>query len=368
LYKNFTGIQIKLQGHLKILEYKNKNDYLKNKPNRTLLNKRNAIHKDNASILAIKSITNRENSHIAYMVFGNGGTTIDGTGNCVLLSPNDTGNSSDLYNPVFFQLIDDTLGALPGNQMNIRHISGTKFTDIDIRCLIDTNEPFSQTFSNMGTGEPNPGASPENIGINLNTDTFSFDEIGLKLIDGTLLTHVIFTPVLKTANTLLEIIYTIRIAIEQPNPALPKQLNIEGVEVTTEEGNLTSSISTPEITEIIYSMRLAEPSYTGPLFTLRRDSDNNTMDFYPDINGNPPTSDIATWLGSANAFVTVWYDQGGSNINVYNTDINSQPSWNNDDPSITIDGNNLSSFPPVNNGTMFNNDGATIFMVLTASD
>src|SRR5579863_50728 len=112
-----TGIGVKLQGHLKIVEYETRNDYIENRPGKTLLNKRNAIHKDNAAILAIRAITNQPIGKIAYMVFGNGGTTLDSTGTCVMLPPNDTGAGANLYSPVFFQLVDDTLGALPGNQM-----------------------------------------------------------------------------------------------------------------------------------------------------------------------------------------------------------------------------------------------------------
>lgn len=206
MYEALTGIGVKLQGHLKIVEYANRTDYLENRPSRTLLNKRNAIHKDNVAILTVKAMMNRPLGQIAYMFFGNGGTTLNSSGTCVMLPPNDTGLNANLYNPIFFQLVDDTLGALPGNQMGIRHISGTRFTDSDIRCLIGVNEPFGQHGSNTDAN------------INLNQDTFSFDEIGLKTIDGTLITHVIFSPVLKTASSILEVIYTIRVAIDQPPP------------------------------------------------------------------------------------------------------------------------------------------------------
>lgn len=220
-----TGIGIKIQGHLKILEYASYQDYVRGH-SRVLLNKRNAVHKENAAITIAKAIANHTNGTIAYMVFGNGGSTLGPTGTVIFNSPHDTGLTANLYNPVFFQLVDDTLGALPGNQMGVRHISNSMFTDVDIRCLVGVNEPFGQLPSNNGTG------------INLNTDTFVFDEIGLKLIDGTLLTHVVFSPVLKTANTLLEIIYTLRIAVGQP-PAPPPStdISLEGVETIASQGD-----------------------------------------------------------------------------------------------------------------------------------
>lgn len=230
MHQVLTGIGIKIQGHLKILEYASHQDYVRGH-SRVVLNKRNAVHKENAAITIAKAIANHANGTIAYMVFGNGGSTVDPTGTVIFNSPHDTGITANLYNPVFFQLVDDTLGALPGNQMAARHISNSMFTDVDIRCLIGVNEPFGQLPSNIGTG------------INLNTNTFVFDEIGLKLIDGTLLTHVVFTPVLKTANTLLEVIYTLRIAVGQPLPPPPHEdIFLEGVEAIAHQGSLIEDI------------------------------------------------------------------------------------------------------------------------------
>jgi hypothetical protein len=225
VYDLLAGIGIKIQGHLKIIEYKNQKDYLEQRPNRILLNKRNAVHKDNASIIIANVITNQPLSSIAYMVFGNGGTSVGVSGQVQFLTPNDTGIGADLYNPVFFQLVDDTIGASPGNQMAIRHISGSQFTDADIRCTIGVNQPFGQL--------------PTNTAQNINLDsTFAFDEISLKLIDGTLLTHVIFSPVLKTASSILEVIYTLRIFVEQPEIP-PHLVFINGVETTTELGEFS---------------------------------------------------------------------------------------------------------------------------------
>jgi hypothetical protein len=84
--------------------------------------------------------------------------------------------------------------------MQIRHISGATYTDIVISCLLDYSEPIDQeAFDNSPTLEGN----------------FVFDELGLKSYDpagnGKLLTHVVFHPVQKSLNRLMQIDYTIRV-------------------------------------------------------------------------------------------------------------------------------------------------------------
>jgi len=84
--------------------------------------------------------------------------------------------------------------------MEIRHISGATYSDILISCLLDYSEPLEQeAFDNS---------------VDLNGN-FVFDELGLTSYDtageGKLLTHVIFHPVQKSLNRLLQIDYTIRV-------------------------------------------------------------------------------------------------------------------------------------------------------------
>jgi hypothetical protein len=84
--------------------------------------------------------------------------------------------------------------------MEIRHISGATYSDIIISCLLDYGEPVDQeAFDNS---------------VDL-SGNFVFDELGLKsynpLAEGKLLTHVVFHPVQKSLNRLLQIDYTIRV-------------------------------------------------------------------------------------------------------------------------------------------------------------
>jgi len=193
-------IVIKLEGHVKINEYLSEDDLQSGAVHRVVLNKRNAIHNENASILIARGMADRPGGSIFTMHFGTGGATIDPLGTIVFATPNTVG-AANLNNPVFFEVVDDLQGAPPGNSMAVRHIVGTLFSDVEIRCVLDKNVPFGQAaFDNVGA-------------LNVNTSPFVFDEIGLKTDDGLLITHVVFSPVEKSANRILEIVYTIRVRI-----------------------------------------------------------------------------------------------------------------------------------------------------------
>jgi hypothetical protein len=137
------------------------------------------------------------------MSFGTGGTVVDPTGLITYLTPNTIGVNSNLYNQTYTKIVDQnsTLNLDPiRNKMEIRHISGATYSDILISCLLDYGEPIDQeAFDNSQDLSGN----------------FVFDELGLKSYSptgtGKLLTHVIFHPVQKSLNRLLQIDYTIRV-------------------------------------------------------------------------------------------------------------------------------------------------------------
>ena len=142
------------------------------------------------------------------MHFGNGGTSIDPTGVINYVPSNINTSNSNLYNPTFAKIVDNTsaLNADPTrNKMEIRHVPGRVYTDIVISCLLDYGEPPGQeAFDNSTQTDSN----------------FVFDELGLLANYGTdangdvitrLLTHVIFHPVQKSLNRQIQIDYTVRI-------------------------------------------------------------------------------------------------------------------------------------------------------------
>lgn len=186
---------VRITGHVKIWERDGRDA-----PGRVILDKFNAIHPENASILIARGISNRNSGTIYTMHFGSGGATVDPTGLIVYATPN-TAGVADLNTPVFFEVVDDTNDAPPGNQMSVRHITGTLFSDIEVRCVLDKNQPFGQPIA--------ANASP----LNLNTSPFVFTEIGLKTEDNLLVTHVTFSPLEKSADRVWEISYTLRIRV-----------------------------------------------------------------------------------------------------------------------------------------------------------
>ena len=165
--------------------------------------KRNAIHYENMSVAMVQSLSNQGLGTVYEMAFGSGGTTVDPTGLITYLTPNTVGINSSLYNETYSKIIDQqaTTNTDPTrNKMEIRHISGATYSDIVVSCLLDYGEPEDQeAFDNS---------------VNLDGN-FVFDELGLKSYNpagtGKLLTHVIFHPVQKSLNRLLQIDYTIRI-------------------------------------------------------------------------------------------------------------------------------------------------------------
>ena len=185
-----------MEGHIKIFDPESKKVYI---------NKRNAIHYENMSISLAESLGNEGRGNIVEMAFGNGGTTVDPTGIITYLTPNNSGVNASLYNQTYYKTVDDNNvnNTDPSrNYIETRHTLGTTYTDILISCLLDYGEPSGQeAFDNSTDMDGN----------------YVFDELGLKAYtpdganQGRLLTHVIFHPVQKSLNRLIQIDYTIRI-------------------------------------------------------------------------------------------------------------------------------------------------------------
>lgn len=62
--------------------------------------------------------------------------------------------------------------------------------------------------------------------------------------------------------------------------------------------------------------------YTGPLFKLRRETDNATQDFYALATGLPDINAINTWAGSSRIYPYTCYDQTGNGFNLVYPTIN----------------------------------------------
>jgi hypothetical protein len=190
--KDNTGIHI--EGHIKIFDPTSQEVFV---------NKRNAIHYENMSIALAKSIANSGEGFVYQLALGNGGTNIDPTGIITYLTPNSSGSNASLYNEQYAKVVDDRSSNNTDptrNYIETRHVTGTNYTDVFVTCLLDYGEPNGQSaFDNTTNNDSN----------------FVFDELGLKSYSSTdqqlLLTHVVFHPVQKSLNRLIQIDYTVRI-------------------------------------------------------------------------------------------------------------------------------------------------------------
>ena len=182
------GFQI--EGHIKIFDPQTKEVYV---------NKRNAIHYENISVAMAQSLSNQGVGWISEMSFGNGGTVVDPTGLITYLTPNTNGTDSSLYNQTYTKIVDQNSATNTDNtrnKMEVRHVTGATYSDVVVSCLLDYGEPEGQeAFDNSADMD----------------GQYVFDELGLKASTGKLLTHVVFHPVQKSLNRLIQIDYTVRI-------------------------------------------------------------------------------------------------------------------------------------------------------------
>jgi len=187
---------VSVEGHIKIWDPTT---------GEVIVNKRNAIHYENFSQSLALSVGNQQQGWIHEMAFGNGGTNVDPTGIITYLPTNTTGSNASLYNQTYYKVVDPNsiYNTDPTrNLIQVRHVPGTVYTDVLVTCLLDYGEPSGQAAFDNSTSM---------------ADSFVFDELGLKswnpngVDTGMLLTHVIFHPIQKSLNRLIQIDYTVRV-------------------------------------------------------------------------------------------------------------------------------------------------------------
>jgi hypothetical protein len=190
-------MNINIEGYLKISDVTDSDNPI------TLRSKKNAIHYEQFSMALAQSISNQGTGFIYQMNFGNGGSRIDPTGIITYLTPNTSGLGASLYNQTYSKIVDprSTSNIDPArNFMETRHISGMPYTDVLVSCLLDFGEPRDQFSFDNSTNQD---------------EAYVFDELGLfgynPSGENPLLTHVIFHPVQKSLNRMIQIDYTVRI-------------------------------------------------------------------------------------------------------------------------------------------------------------
>lgn len=183
---------VALRGHIKIFNPES---------GEVFIDKPNAINYETFSMSLAQSVSNQGFGFIEGMAFGNGGTRVDDTGIITYLTPNVIGTTAGLYNQTYYKQVSGSIDPAR-NYMEVRHVAGAFYSDILVSCLLDFGEPSGQqAFDNAVTSD----------------GSYVFDELGLRAFSpngsgtGPLITHVIFHPVQKSLNRMIQIDYTIRI-------------------------------------------------------------------------------------------------------------------------------------------------------------
>lgn len=184
---------INIDGHVKIWDPKTQEIFV---------SEHNAINPETMTLIIATMLQGNNNSYVYEMHFGNGGLIIDETGNITYNDVTDnlsTGLQAGLYNPTYFKVVDvaDTANNSDGinNNVVVNHITGLNYTDLVVTCTIEEDEPED------GLGD------------------YIFNELGLKSRgsngknSGYLLSHIVFDPVQKSANRVIQIVYTLRIRL-----------------------------------------------------------------------------------------------------------------------------------------------------------
>ena len=184
-----------ITGHVLIRDFQSKE---------VLVDKYNAINFENFSIALAQGLAYRPEGYIQEMVFGNGAAVVSGVGTVIYLPPNVQGLDAQLYNETYYKVVNDLS---PDNTdptrnfIKVIHRPGTVYTDVKVTCVLGLGEPAGQDAFDTATDVSSP---------------YVFNELGLKTKKsapdtGLLISHVVFSPVQKSLNREIEVVYTIRI-------------------------------------------------------------------------------------------------------------------------------------------------------------
>lgn len=187
-----SEFKIKIIGHVKAYYSDN---------GEVVLDKCNAIHPQNVAKVLARGLANEPNQQVYKIALGNGGTYIDSTQKIVYNTPNTVGVNADLYNVTYSEVVDDSdTNVGIGNSVISQAVPSPSIASIVICTIqLSANEPSGQATTDGTTTDPN---SP-----------FTFDELGLKTVDGLLLSHLIFNPIEKNAQREMILSYTLTIYV-----------------------------------------------------------------------------------------------------------------------------------------------------------
>ena len=204
---NTAVIQTHIKGHVNIKDAKT---------GEVLFDGPNAINNQNMATAIARGLSHSDyslpigNHQIYALALGNGGATVDSMDVISYLPPNIIGTGARLYNQTYYDVVDPGVST----HNSVTYQSNPDTTSIVIVTMtIEANEPIGQ----------DPSDSPPDPNFN---SQFAFNELALYTYgsngsftctsvptDSLLLTHIIFSPILKTANRELVITYTLTVSV-----------------------------------------------------------------------------------------------------------------------------------------------------------
>ncbi len=173
-----------------------------------------------------------------------------------------------------------------------------------------------------------------------------------KLVNSAISTTSNITADVKLAYNLLSSLTTSSSVVG--NLTIPKLVSTSLVSTGTIVADLSVSSATSSLlldtypnAAAAYSLRKLRTAYSGSAVRVRRSSDNTEQDIGFTGN-NLNTTELTTFVGAGNGFVTTWYDQSGNAQNATQTTQASQPrivnsgvvQLTNSKPSLYFDGVN----------------------------
>ena len=166
-----------------------------------ILEKTNAIHPQNMALIIAKALAHEPTGYISQIALGNGGTYINSLNQISYRPVNIIGTSAALYNETYSINVDENAAGTPLSNSVMATLSPAPATTamVIVTALIPSDAPNGQALLDNTTTDPDA--------------PFMFDELGLKSSDGLLLTHMVFSPVEKTANRGYMLTYTITVSV-----------------------------------------------------------------------------------------------------------------------------------------------------------
>jgi hypothetical protein len=187
------------------------------------LDKFNAVHPAHMAEIIARGLANSSgNSNGTHQIYalalGNGGSSVDALNQITYLPPNVHDDNAALYNQTYFEIVDESRSNTPAANSVTYQNTNDGTSVVIVTMTIAAGEPFGQNLTDT-PADPNFNStfSFDELALYSNGTTQDFTDPALEYSDvpngALLLTHIVFSPILKTANRELVITYTLTISV-----------------------------------------------------------------------------------------------------------------------------------------------------------